>query len=95
MDNRSNNKGTKGNKGGRPPKAEEQKLIERLSPLANAGYKALEDALKDGQGWAVKLFFEYLYGKPKQSIEQTTVTLDKEVTVEEIEAIKEEFLKKY
>ena len=42
MDKRKNNKGTKGNKGGRPSKAEEQKLIENLTPM-NA--KALE-ALK-------------------------------------------------
>ena len=69
-DGRANNGGHKTN-GGRKPKAEEQKLIERLSPLADAGYKALENALKDEQGWAVKLFFEYLYGKPKQTIDQT------------------------
>ena len=30
MDGRRNNKGTKGNKGGRPSKAEEMHLIERL-----------------------------------------------------------------
>lgn len=71
MDGRKNNKGTKGNKGGRPAKAEEQALIERLTPLADAGYKALKNALEDEQGWAVKLFFEYMYGKPKQQIEQT------------------------
>ncbi len=29
MDNRSKNKGTKGNNGGRPSKAEEQNLIQR------------------------------------------------------------------
>jgi len=80
---------------GRKPKAEEQKLIEKLTPLVDSGYKALENALKDEQGWAVKLFFEYMYGKPKQQIEQTTVTLDKEVTPEDIKAIKEEFFKKY
>ena len=33
MDGRINNKGTKGNKGGRPSKAEEQKLIENLTPM--------------------------------------------------------------
>ena len=55
---------------GRPPKAEEQKLIEKLSPLQEPAYKALNNALKDEQGWAVKLFFEYMYGKPKQVIDQ-------------------------
>lgn len=67
-DGRKNNGGNKN--AGRKPKAEEQKLIEKLTPLAPAGYKALKNALKNEQGWAVKLFFEYMYGKPKQSIEQ-------------------------
>ena len=68
MDKRKNNGGH--SNGGRKSKAEEQQLIERLTPLAEDGYKALKSALKDEQGWAVKLFFEYMYGKPKQSIEQ-------------------------
>ena len=71
MDGRRNNKGTKGNKGGRKPKADEQELIERLSPLEDKGFKALQDGLDDGQSWAVKLFLEYRYGKPKQQIENT------------------------
>ena len=56
---------------GRKPKADEQKLIERLTPLDNAAYKALENGLKDDQSWAVKLFLEYRHGKPKQVIDQT------------------------
>ena len=58
---------------GRKPKVEEQKLIEKLSPLQPHAYKALDNALKEEQGWAVKLFFEYMYGKPKQTIDQTTL----------------------
>jgi|TARA_R110000803_G_scaffold31702_2_gene70399 hypothetical protein len=69
-DGRKNNGGNKN--AGRKPKAEEHKLIEKLTPLAVDGYKALESALKDKQGWAVKLFFEYMYGKPKQTIDQTS-----------------------
>ena len=57
---------------GRPPKAEEQKLIEKLSPLEPIAFKALEQALKDNEGWAVKLFFEYKYGKPHQQVDVTT-----------------------
>ena len=56
---------------GRKPKADEQQLIERLSPLEDIAYKALGDGLKEGQSWAVKLFLEYRYGKPKQQIENT------------------------
>jgi hypothetical protein len=72
-DGRKNNGGhsTKG-KAGRPPKAEEQALIERLSPLEEVGFKALKNGLKDGQSWAVKLFLEYRFGKPHQSKDITT-----------------------
>ena len=96
-DGRKNNGAKKGvNQGaGRKPKAEEQRLIEKLTPLAPKAYTALQTSLEDGQGWAVKLFFEYMYGKPTQSIEQTTVTIDKEVTSEDIKAIKKEFFKNY
>ena len=66
MDKRKNNKGTPGNKGGRPAKADEQKLIEKLSPLQDEAFKALKNGLKEGQNWAVKLYFEYSYGKAKE-----------------------------
>lgn len=57
---------------GRKPKAEEQKLIEKLSPLEPEAHKALKQAIKDNESWAVKLYFEYMYGKPKQSTDITT-----------------------
>ena len=72
MDGRINNKGTKGNKGGRPSKAEEQKLIENLTPMNADALKSLEIGLKNREQWAVKLFFEYFYGKPQQRVDVTT-----------------------
>lgn len=71
MDRRKNNGGhsTKG-VAGRKSKAEEQSLIEKLSPLEPIAFEALRDALENKKDWAVKLTFEYLYGKPKQQIEQ-------------------------
>lgn len=63
-DGRKNNGGHK--TAGRKPKAEEQKLIERLSPLEDRAYKSLEEAIKERESWAVKLFFDYMYGKPKE-----------------------------
>lgn len=74
MDGRKNNRGTKGNKGGRPPRAEEQKLIEKLSPLEPKAFKALENAIAEEQSWAVKMYFEYMYGKPKEKVEVTKIT---------------------
>ena len=93
MDGRKNNGGNKN--AGRKSKAEEQQLIERLTPLIEDGYKALKNALKDEQGWAVKLFFEYHYGKPKQSIEQKNINYNQELTKEDIEMINKELDKKY
>jgi hypothetical protein len=71
MDNRKAN-GGKREGAGRKPKAEEQNLVEKLTPLIPKGYKALESGLDDDQSWAVKLFFEYLYGKPKQAVDITS-----------------------
>ena len=72
MDGRINNKGTKGNKGGRPCKAEEQKLIENLTPMNADALKSLQIGLKNKEQWAVKLFFEYFYGKPQQRVDVTS-----------------------
>ena len=72
MDGRINNKGKKGNKGGRPSKAEEQKLIENLTPMNPDALKSLEVGLKNKEQWAVKLFFEYFYGKPQQRVDVTS-----------------------
>jgi hypothetical protein len=57
---------------GRKSKAEEQSLVEKLSPLSDLAFEALTDALESKKDWAVKLFFEYTYGKPKQQIDQNT-----------------------
>ena len=73
MDRRKFNKGTIGNNGGRPSKADEQKLVEKLSPLEDNVLKALDEAIEDKQGWAIKIWFQYRYGMPKQQIEQTNV----------------------
>lgn len=71
MDGRKNNKGVAG-KAGRKPKAEEQALIERLSPFEDVAVKKLEMAVRNGENWAIKLYFEYRYGKPRQVIDQKT-----------------------
>ena len=69
-DKRKNNGGNKN--AGRKSKAEEQSLIEKLSPLEPLAFDALKTALEDKRDWAVKLTFEYLFGKPKQTIDQNT-----------------------
>jgi hypothetical protein len=55
---------------GRKSKAEEHSLVEKLSPLEPLAFIGLKDALIQKKEWAVKLTFEYLFGKPKQYIQQ-------------------------
>ncbi len=82
MDKRKNNGGHSTN-GGRKSKAEEQLLVEKLSPMEATAHEKLKEALDSGKEWAVKLFFDYMYGKPKQMIEQTNVNYDAGVLTEE------------
>ena len=71
MDKRINNGGhsTKGY-AGRKSKADEQSLIEKLTPLEPLAFEGLTQALKQKKEWAVKMTFDYLFGKPKQLIQQ-------------------------
>lgn len=59
---------------GRKSKAEEQRLIERLTPLAPTAHRQLKAAIDAGEQWAIKLFFEYMYGKPmaRTQLDHTT-----------------------
>ena len=57
---------------GRKPKAEEQKLIEKLTPFNDLALKALQESLEKKEQWSVKLYFEYFYGKPQQRVDVTT-----------------------
>jgi len=68
-DGRKNNGGTKGNKGGRKSKADEQLLLDRLSPYDDLALKVLSEQMKANEPWAIKLFFSYRYGMPKQMID--------------------------
>jgi hypothetical protein len=71
MDKRINNGGAR--KGaGRKGKAEEQKLIENLTPMNAMALASLEKGLEKKEQWAVKLFFEYFYGKPQQRVDVTS-----------------------
>ena len=96
MDKRKENKGTIGNNGGRKSKAEEQQLIEKLTPLEPLAFKALTTALEDGKDWAVRLFFQYNFGMPKQIVEQKNINIDAgKLTDEEIKRINDQLDKSY
>lgn len=68
MDGRKNNGGhsTKGF-AGRKPKAEEVKLVERLSPLEDDALKALTEGVQTGDIKWVTLYLNYYLGKPRET----------------------------
>ena len=74
MDGRKNNSGTVGNKGGRPKKADELKLIEKLDNLIDNDevIKTLGKQIFKGDSRAMSLYFGYRYGKPKESVDITS-----------------------
>ena len=74
MDGRKNNSGTLGNKGGRPKKADELKLIEKLDNLIDNDevIKTLGKQILKGDSRAMSLYFGYRYGKPKESVDITS-----------------------
>lgn len=74
-DGRKNNGGHK--TAGRKPKAEEDKLIERLDAIINQdeALDALKKKVYKGDGRALELYMKYRYGLPKQ---KTEITMDNE-----------------
>lgn len=57
---------------GRSTRADEQQLVERLSPMDDLALIKLNENIESGERWAVELFFKYRYGMPKQMIDHTT-----------------------
>jgi|TARA_B110000285_G_scaffold206141_1_gene244457 hypothetical protein len=65
MDGRKNNGGH--SNGGRKPKAEEVKLIERLTPLEPQAYAALKKGIETGDFKFIQMFYHYYAGKPRET----------------------------
>lgn len=70
-DGRKNNGGARAN-AGRKPKADEEKLIQRLSQLDDIAFKALENGIKEGNYQYWNKFMEFRYGKPKERVDVTS-----------------------
>ena len=70
MDGRVNN-GGKRKGAGRKPKDTESKLIERLNNIIDPdeAIEILKNKIHDGDMRALQLYFNYRYGKPKESVE--------------------------
>jgi len=98
MDKRKLNKGTIGNKGGRPPKADEIKVIEQMDAVMAPieVWQALAAKVEIGDVNATKTWLNYRYGMPKQQVEQTNVNIEaKELDEEEIKRIKDHLERTY
>jgi DUF2075 family protein len=67
----SENHGGKREGAGRKPKAQEQKLIERLDAIIDKdeAITKLGELVSKGNMRAVQLYFNYRYGKPKESVD--------------------------
>ena len=76
-DKRKNNKGTIGNKGGRPSVKDELRGVDLASPHAEQSFAVLASIMINSDEnsrdriAAAKLLIEYGCGKPKETIEQT------------------------
>jgi hypothetical protein len=65
MDLRKNNGGHPN--AGRKTKAEEVKLIERLTPLEPQAYEALKKGIESGEFKFIQMFYHYYAGKPRET----------------------------
>ena len=78
MIDKRNNNGGHSTKPKRPDdkrlmtKSESQDAYENLKPFLPEAILQLEKAIKDGEKWAIELWFKYFFGMPKQTIDQNT-----------------------
>ena len=54
---------------GRKTRDHEQNLIEQLGPYEARAVEVLIEAIERGEAWAIKLYFAYRWGKPRQTSE--------------------------
>ena len=85
MDKRKENKGTKGNKGGRPSVKDELKAVDLASPhVANCFEVIASIVTSDKENSrdriaGAKLLIEYACGKPKETVNQNISLTDFEI----------------
>jgi hypothetical protein len=54
---------------GRPRKMDEDKIIEKLRPMAETAFKVLYEKVQQGDIKALQIYFSYFLGLPTQKIE--------------------------
>ena len=88
-DKRANNGGAREG-AGRKPKADELKFLEKLDKHIDQdeAIKSLKALIKDGNFHAIKMYFEYRFGKPKEVVENINMNYDAgAITKEEMEIL--------
>ena len=82
MDGRKNNGGARVG-AGRPAKADEAKLIERLDNIIDSDdvIKELLSLVKEGDFRAIQLYMNYRWGKPSEKMDITTNGSDLNIPV--------------
>ena len=76
-----------GNKNsGRKSETEEIILIEKLTPLSDKAFEELQKGIERGEFQFVRLWFQYMYGKPKQIAE---ISISQEQPLFDLECLQE------
>jgi len=68
---------------GRREKEIDQQMLERLSVFTEDAYRVLGENIKKGKFWAIKIWFERMYGKARE-YKDLTVTTKQETPLFEI-----------
>jgi hypothetical protein len=86
-DGRKNNGGNKN--AGRKPKVDELKFVEKLDNIINSdeAIEKLLELVRASNFNALKLYIEYRFGKPKETIENINHNFNQELTAEDAKKI--------
>ena len=76
---------------GRPPKIDEVKMIEKLSPLDDYAFEQLRRGIERGDFAFIKLFFLYRFGRPKQIQD---ITIQSEQPLFDLDSLPNVFFRK-
>jgi len=69
---------------GRPKGSAVAKMVKGLGKMEASAHEALFIAVKNKESWAIKLFFEYMYGKPKQIIENHNTNFNSDFNIKDL-----------
>ena len=72
MEKKKSTRGGKRANAGRKPKAEEVKLIEKLTPLDALAFRQLKKGVTSGNYKFLELFLKYRWGNPKSTVDVTS-----------------------